>query len=472
MKRQASGKPRRDAAAPGGRLRDLSRALGMTILVTLFAALVVLLFQLDKLLKDTRIPRNVFLLGEQMGGAPKETAVKRAREVLDAVAARQIRVVFRDQCFRLDPARDIGFRLETERTVARMLRAGHEDGMLAQLRVRIRLHTGRDRIDLPVRYYYDKERLRAFSDLVSLSINRPPEAARVVEGPDGKRLLRERVGVGLPARSIAEQILQGIERLESYRAGTVFLKAEVLTPTLDFAKKVEQLGCRPAAEFAVKLPSDPAYRERAEAACERLDGVILTGQEKLQLGKLLAGLPVPSATPRDEATGFFPDPAALGPVASAVYNACLLAGFDPIERKAHRHALSAGGYVEAGRDAALDPPSTDLALRNRRNANAILECRITREGGFAVRVFSSVDLPARVELATRDLATSEPPERRLLDPSMSKGRREVLKEGLPGVTVTLERVLTRGGSPVERTVITKDAYEPVERHVRTGDKAD
>lgn len=471
MKRQ-TGSPRRDAAASavGGRLRDLTRALITTILVLLFVALVVLLLQLDKLVKDSRVPRNVHLLGEHLGGAPKETAVKRAREVLEAIAARRIHVVFRDRCFRLDPARDIGFRVETERTVARLLAVGHEGSLLSQMRVRIRLHAGRDRVDLPVRYYYDKEKLRAFADLVSLAVARAPEAARVVEGTSGKRLVRERTGVGLSARAIAEQILAGIERLESYRAGTVFLKAEVITPTIDFATKISQLGCREVASFTVPLPDDPAYRERAAVAAERLDGIILTGAEKLSLAARLADLPPPSATPRDEATGFHPDPAALGPVASAVYNACLLAGFDLLERKPHRHARADGGYVEPGRDAALSPPDTDLALRARRNANTILAVRLTREGGFTVAVHCSAPLPGELELVTRDLKLTEPPERRFLDPSLARGAREVLKEGQPGIEVALERTLKRGGAVVDRAPIARDAYQPLERHVRAGEK--
>jgi len=463
--------PRRAKRDPeaASRLRDLARALGMTILVVVFAALVVFLFQLDKILKDTKVPRNVSLLGEPFGGIAKEPAVKRAREVLAAIAARPLYVVSQDRVHRLDPARDLGFRLETERAVSQLLAVGNEGSLLSQLRVRIRLYTGRDRVDLPVRYFYDKEKLRRAADLIALGIGRPPEAARVVEEGGSKRLLRESAGVDLTAKTVADQILRGLERLDSYRAGVVFLSGAPLAPTVDFAAKLAQLNCKPVAEFSLAVPDDPAFRARSEAAAARLDGLILTGAEKASLASLLAGIPAPPARPADEAAGFFPDPEALGPFASAVYNAALLAGLDVAVRRPHTHGRVAGGYVDAGRDAALDFAGSDVVLRNRRNVTSIFEARM--EGGrLTLRVHATEPLPGVLSLASRDVKTTDPPERRFVDPSLGKGRREVLREGFPGVEVTTERVLTRDGTVVDRLPVAKDVYAPVPREVRAGDK--
>lgn len=468
MKRRLLPRRKRDPEA-ASRLRDLARALGTTILVVVFVALVVFLFHLDKILKDTRVPRNVFLLGANYGGIAKDAAVKRAREELSAIGSRPLYVVYGDRCHRVDPSRDLGFRVETERTVERLLAVGNEGSMLTQLRVRIRLYTGRDRVDLPVRYFYDKEKLRRTADLIALGIGRPPEAARVVEAGGVKRLRRETPGIDLPARAVAEQILKTLGRLESYRSGTLFLEGAPLRPTIDFANKLVQLNAKPTVSFAVSLPDDPAYGARARAAAERLDGLILTGAEKVSVATLLSGLPAPPARPRDEATGFFPDPEALGPAASALYNASLLAGLDVVIRRGHEHAPAAGGYVEAGRDAALDFAGTDVVLRNRPKATSIFETLVSG-GTFEVRVHATEPLPGEVSLVITDVVKKDPPERRFVDPSLGAGRREVLKEGMPGLTVTVERVLTRAGSVIDRLPLTKDEYQPVPREVRTGEK--
>lgn len=465
MKRQ-----RAKETAPPGSARKMIKFLSSAILVVLFVAMILFLIYVDRVLKDEHVPQYVSFLGENLGGMKLDKAAQRIRDIAGSLSGRSLFIRYGERVWKLQPDKDIDFRVEQESVVERLRRIGNSGNLLSRLRERLRLHTGRDRIELGARCFYNKEKLHHFAELLVLNINRAAEPARVAEETPFKRLIREKPGVETTSRDISRQLFAALETVTSYRTVVCQLEVGQRAAEPDFSAKIKQLGCSPVSRVVLPLPEDPERQRRITRAAELLDGLILTGSDNFSLQQVLQSsrqkdLPDDD---REQKNGFFPDPTGLGQLATALYQGAVMAGMDVIERHAHRHVNMEFRYTEPGRDAIVDFSDKDLKIRNRRKANAVFSM-ILKEKSLILTIYSSEPVPGVVDFVSRNFQQLDCPENVFLDGSRIRGQRDVIRPGLAGVKVDTDR-RWKQGEKEELLPLSHDEYEAIPRDVRVGDK--
>lgn len=154
-------------------------------------------------------------------------------------------------------------------------------------------------------------------------------------------------------------------------------------------------------------------------------------------------------------------------VSSTLYNACLTAGMNIVER--HNHSVAVG-YVPVGLDATVAYPYRDFKFKNTADS-AIYINAFTRGSQLWVKIYGKRAEPIRVKIEryidkTIPYTTVEKP-----DPSLAPGTAKVEHQGVPGYKVRTYRVVyDEAGSIKERTLLAVDTYTPLNKLVLVGPK--
>ena len=444
----------------------------------IFGAMVLFIVNVDKILKDDSIPNNVFFLGENLGGMKRDVAVKRVKTIINSIENRNLTLCFGEKLWMLNPKKDFDFIIEKDGVINQLLSIGNVGTILSRIRIKLRLYTGRDKIKLGVKYFYNKEKLNLLSELISISINREPTEAEIIESPPYKRIVREKEGYNITSTELSSQILKALEKTESYRCSTLFIKVRSIAPNIGFTEKLKQLNCVPIEEFSISLPEDSQRRVRVIASSSILDGLILTGGSKLSANALFSGLEKKKYIKKsgdEKEIGYFPEYSGIDIMASALYNISLVSGFEILKRYPHKHVNLEKAYVKIGRDAFIDlkiigKNIKDLVIRNRKGVNTLFVSKIA-ENKLIIKTYSSKPLPAKIELISKNITMVEPDERRYIDRSLARGKREIIREGLSGVKVTTMKKIIRKDGQTDIFPVSEDFYLPITRDVKVGGKS-
>jgi vancomycin resistance protein YoaR len=223
------------------------------------------------------------------------------------------------------------------------------------------------------------------------------------------------------------------------------------------------------ASFATSLrgrtPDQVANMRQAAAA---LDGVILQPRQTFSMERALGpvtaeagylpALAIKDGEPVEE------DGGGICQVASTLYNAALRANLAIIERRRHVWPVHS---VPPGLDCGFASGHLDLKFRNTSGQPLILRvaaddrhlvCRMVGERRAAETV--------RIERLVRAVLPPESVVRATA--RLSRGQQRLAQRGRPGWEVEVWRVVSRGGEPERRTLVSRDRYAPVNRVLWVG----
>ncbi|PKM76045.1 MAG: hypothetical protein CVU90_14510 [Firmicutes bacterium HGW-Firmicutes-15] len=152
-------------------------------------------------------------------------------------------------------------------------------------------------------------------------------------------------------------------------------------------------------------------------------------------------------------------------VSSTLYNACLLAGLEIIERS--NHGLSVA-YVPLGRDATVAYGIQDYKFRN--NTDSPIYIRATTGGGtLTINIYGDLKYKKRIDISnivdqTLDFITIKE-----LDPNLPPGEQKVDHNGNLGYVVRSFRTFyDNNGKMVKTEQLARDTYQPLNKLILEG----
>jgi vancomycin resistance protein YoaR len=152
-------------------------------------------------------------------------------------------------------------------------------------------------------------------------------------------------------------------------------------------------------------------------------------------------------------------------VSSTLYNTCLLAGLEIVER--HNHALAVA-YVPVGRDATVAYGLQDFRFKN--NTGYPIYIRAVSEGGkLTISLYGNLEQKAEVKIIQIIDKVMEYQEIRETVAELEPGTEEVKNEGFPGYGVRIFRVFyDRNGQLIKEELVSRDYYQPLNKLIHMG----
>ncbi len=152
-------------------------------------------------------------------------------------------------------------------------------------------------------------------------------------------------------------------------------------------------------------------------------------------------------------------------VSSTLFNAVVFANLEIVERVNHQLSVS---YVPLGRDATVDYGNIDFRFRN--NTENPIKIVCTAEGG---KMFTGIygikkDKSLKVSFDTVVIGHTDPPERKIEDPTLPEGEEKVEKPGSSGFIVDTYKIIEKNGVKGEPIYLFRSSYNGSIREVRVG----
>jgi vancomycin resistance protein YoaR len=155
-------------------------------------------------------------------------------------------------------------------------------------------------------------------------------------------------------------------------------------------------------------------------------------------------------------------------VSSTLYNACLLAGLNIVER--HNHTLSVA-YVPLGRDATVAYGIQDFRFKN--NTGYPIYLRAVASGGkLTINIYGHIAFKQKIDISTvidqvKNFQTVEEP-----DATLPPGTQKVANKGMPGYVVRSFRTFYDiNGKVIRREQLARDNYQPLNKRILVGPPA-
>lgn len=155
-------------------------------------------------------------------------------------------------------------------------------------------------------------------------------------------------------------------------------------------------------------------------------------------------------------------------VSSTLYNACLLAGLDIVERSNHALAVA---YVPLGQDATVVYGLQDFKFRNNTGYPIYLRA-VTGGGRLTINVYGKLTAKQNIKVShvvDQTLAFRTITE---LDPQLQPGEQRVEHAGSPGYVVRSFRTYYDAfGNVLKRQQLARDTYRPLNKVIKQGPDA-
>ena len=150
-------------------------------------------------------------------------------------------------------------------------------------------------------------------------------------------------------------------------------------------------------------------------------------------------------------------------LSSTLYNACLLADLEIVERYHHSWPMS---YVPIGRDATISTGSKDLRFKNTTSAPLLILTQVNAEGkSITVNIYGKKpEGYAYIEITSKKISTIPAPKNKTkLDESLPARTRETERKSRKGqVAETYKIYYDAQGNVIKKVFLYKDTYSPVQ----------
>ncbi len=156
-------------------------------------------------------------------------------------------------------------------------------------------------------------------------------------------------------------------------------------------------------------------------------------------------------------------------VSSTLYNACLLAGLEIVERYSHALAIA---YVPLGRDATVVYGMQDFRFRN--NTQYPLYIRsVAGAGKLTINIYGHLDYLQNIQLSHVVDKVIGFKEIREVDLSLEPGKEKIDHEGFPGYEVRSFRTFCdKEGKVIKSEQLSFDKYRPLNKLIYVGPPAE
>lgn len=436
------------------------------ILILLASVLLVLIVVSGIIfLSGEKIAPNISIGGIDVGKHTKEEAIKKLKEnYYENIIDTYIPLTYGDKIWELRYA-DINFSFYFEEAVDEAYNIGRTGNVIKRYFDALRIRTSK--MDIPVKFHYERENILKALDKIAKEINRDAIDATIRLKAGGFVLTAEKQGAKLNNNKAAEIIAK---RIESYDISKVELPVDIIEAEIkksDLEKITEKIG-----EYSTKFNAANTSRSyNIKLATKSVTDVLVKPGEVFSLNKTIG--------PRLTKYGYktakviinneYVDGIGGGicQVSTTLYNAALLSNMKIVERKNHSMPSD---YVSLGRDATISGDYIDMKFENNSKYPVYIYGEVI---GNQVKfsIYGKKEYPNRsVKIKTEVVKKIEPQMKIINDKSLPKGTEIIEKKPKTGYVVKSYRVIMENGKEVFVEPLFTDTYRTSDGVKRVGTK--
>ncbi|HHT69967.1 MAG TPA: hypothetical protein GX016_00125 [Firmicutes bacterium] len=427
--------------------------LAAIMLVALFLASTGTAVGIRTLLAADRIVPGVSIEGTDVGGLNAAEAQAVLGSQAKRIDEKQLELGLVDKMVKVQ-AQDIGIEADLEETINVALAVGHSGSLWEQLQERYRIKQEGYNLKLELRM--DQEQLAGFLAQLAEQVNEPAQDAYFVLGSGNEPVaVPEQIGRSLEIAGAKEQIVAAVKAGE----GTLRLPVQQVIP-----RTVAELRRRGINDvigiFSTRFnaaATDRSYNLKLGA--DALNGYLIEPGEVFSFNAVVG--------PREAEQGYREAPIIINDelvpgvgggicqVSSTLYNAVLLSGLKPVERR--NHSLPSA-YIGLGRDATVSYGGIDFKFKNTRPEPVMICSRVSGN-----QLFMAILGTARGEQVYIQTTVEQEIPFPIVyeeDPNLPPGTDTIEEEGKPGYKVSVTRTIRRNGNIVLHEVLSRDTYQP------------
>ncbi|WBW97566.1 VanW family protein [Oceanirhabdus sp. W0125-5] len=298
-------------------------------------------------------------------------------------------------------------------------------------------------------------------DPINATIKREDEKFIITEDSQGKSIDYEE----LINTSLAQF------RKSSVKDVVIDVKINYISPSITAAELRQINGL--ISTFTTRLSgSSPERVTNVTLATNKVSNTLLMPQDEFSFNKTIGSV--------NEANGYRESKVIINnklvpgigggicQVSSTLYNAILRSNILPTER--HHHTLPST-YVPLGLDATVSSNYLDYKFINTLTYPILITGYVTNNKSVTFNVYSCSKLTETQYSILTDVTDVIPNKTRYVkDPTRPMGSQEIDVKGTKGYKVDVFLVSKKGGQVIDKTLIHKDFYKPVDKIIKQGTK--
>lgn len=155
-------------------------------------------------------------------------------------------------------------------------------------------------------------------------------------------------------------------------------------------------------------------------------------------------------------------------VSSTLYNTCLLAGMEIVERSNHNLAVS---YVPLGQDATVVYGALDFKFKNNTGYPIYIRA-VTNGGQLTVNIYGDLDFKKNIKITNSVEQVFDFKTTIVSDPTLAAGTEKIDHNGQPGYVVSSFRTYyDKSGQMIKTDKLARDRYLPLDKLILRGPSA-
>lgn len=417
------------------------------------------------------ISRNIIyphikVYGVEIGNLTKEQAkVKLEENIGKIIGEKSLVFSYQGEKWKI-PYRDFNIQYDIEKTVDQAYYLGRDGNLLDKIRTYFQFRNQEK--NLPLETSVDSNKIQKIIDQLEEKVNIKAEDAQIELKDQQIKILPEKTGRMLEEKKL-EKIIR--EYLQFSKEQTIELPVKEVVPKI--TQEILNSINEKIASFSTNF--NPQAKERAEnlrIASNMVDGKILLPKKIFSVNKTIG--------PITKANGYKDAPVIVNgrlqsdvgggvcQVSTTLYNAVVRANLEIVERQHHSMPVS---YVPLGQDAAIAGDWKDFKFKNNSDYPIYIEMYIENNQIIA-NLYSNKELKQEISLETEIILTISPKTIYQRDSSKDITYKKVEREGKSGYQVHVYKVLYKNGKVIQRELLHKDYYQPVDKLMVVGTKGE
>lgn len=406
-------------------------------------------------IRGEKIAKNTYISGVSVGGKTREEA----KSLLSKeYKLENISFEYNDRKWSV-PHKDIDLSYDLDDTVKKAYGLNRNNNIFKNIVKTTKTNFG-EKNHITVTFDYNKSKLKKEVEKIAKDINVDVKDAKLNIGGSGISVIKEESGLKLniekSIKSFEKEIVKGIFKEK--------LVVNVVEPKI----KEEQLKDIDTVlgSYSTRFDSGIAGRsENIRISADRTSNVLLmpgetysynnqTGERTISNGYKNAPVIVQGVVQEGIGGG-------VCQVSSTLYNSVLYSGLEIVNIQNHTIPSS---YVGKGRDATVADGGIDFVFKN--NFKSPVYVRNYVSGNIVTcQIFGSSKDKQNIEIVTNIEGSSQAPVKKVDDPTLPKGKEQVLERGRNSYTVSTYRVYKDSNGNIIKKVRVHKSYYPKKQEV-------
>ncbi len=419
--------------------------------------------------EEKTIYKGVFIDKVDVSGMTKDQAEKAVNDFINKLRADHVTLSVGDYVV-YKTLGDLGYTADVQEETTQAINIGRSGNLVK--RYKDIKDTENGSVTLPLKFTYDKEKIKTFVSKDVSAFNKKPVNASVAM--KGGKLVYTKDVVGKKV-SVDETTNLITAAIDKWDRKDIKIKAAVEDDqplyTLDVVKKCNTL----LGSYTTEYASSAAGR-----AANLANGARLINNIVLYPGETFSAYDI--LTPFTAANGYHIAGAYLNgevidsvgggacQVTTTLYNAVLMAELEVVQRQPHSMTIS---YVDLSRDAAIAGTYKNFKFKNNTDVPILIQgYTVNRRITFKLWGNETRDTKHRtIKYVSKTLSVKQPSKDIITkDPSKPVGYREVTTPAHTGYRAELYKVVYKDGVEVSRTLVNKSSYQAAARRIIIGTK--